>query len=152
MHCSLCYHVIYYFRREENGYRKERFHRLLVPALFLMCFTGAIFSMSYFSPMSSKYYMFTQYINCLSHYHHNATNSTPDCLTWWGEINNSSNFPTSFVQKLVEMYRLPSPSQAWFCLYLFLYSQILAFNFCNWHFKQGNDGPEQPTCLSLIHI
>ena len=131
------YHTCYNFRREENEYRKERFHRLLVPTLFLMYFTQAIFSLSYFAPMNSA---------CLSHYHHNTTNSTPDCLTWWGEIKNSSNFPTSFVQKLVEMYRFPSPSQAWFCLYLFLYSQILAFNFYNWHSKHGDEGSEQPTC------
>ena len=103
-----------------------------MPTVFLMHFTQAIFSLSYFAPMNAA---------CLSHYHHNATNSTPDCLTWGGKIKNSSNFPTSYVQKLIEIYRHPSPSQAWFCLYLFLYSQIFAFHFCKWHSKHGDDGP-----------
>ena len=88
--------------------------------------------MAYFAPMSSA---------CLSHYHHNATKSTPKCLTWEGR----DNFPTSFIQKLVGIYRLPLPAQAWFCLYLFLYSKILAFNFNKWHSKHGDEGPEQAT-------
>ena len=83
---------------------------------------------------------------CLAHYNHNATNTTPSCLTWWGSVSNSSDFSTTFGWKLVSLYFYPSPQQAWFCIYLFVYSQIMAFNFSNWHPKHGDDGPDHPTC------
>ena len=37
---------LYHCRRSENEYKKERFHRLVIPALFLMFFTNLIFAFS----------------------------------------------------------------------------------------------------------
>ena len=102
-----------------------------------MVCTQAFYAIQYFAPMSP---------DCLAHYNHNATNSTPACLTWWGAVRNSSDFSTSFEWTLISQYIYPSPNQAWFCIYLFVYSQILAFSFTNWHSKHGDAGAEHPTC------
>ena len=123
------------FRRSEKQFRKERADRLLVPTLFIMVFTQAAFSLVYFAPMDST---------CLAHYHHNATKWTPSCLTWWGTVGNTNE--SSWSRKLVELYVYPSPQQGWFCLYLFVYSHLLAFNFSNWHSKHGDNGLANPTC------
>ena len=124
-----------YSRRSEKEFRQERVHRLLVPTLFLMVCTQGMYSLMYFAPMDPA---------CLAHYNNNATNSTPSCLTWWGSVGNGNQ--TSFASKLIGWFTYPSPQQAWFCLYLFVYSQLYAFNFSNWHPKYGDNGPENPTC------
>ena len=129
------YFLILIFRRSEKEFRRERVHRLLVPTLFVMGFTQAAYSLMYFVPMDST---------CLAHYYHKAANSTPSCLTWWGSVGDISQ--PSYGRKLIELWIYPSPHQAWFCLYLFVYSQLLAFNFSNWHSKYGDNGPENPTC------
>ena len=102
-----------------------------------MAFTQAFYAFQFYAPMSS---------DCLAHYNHNATNTTSPCLSWWGSVSNSSQFATSFEWTLLGQYIYPSPSQAWFCIYLFVYSQIMAFSFSNWHTKHGDDGPDQPMC------
>ena len=103
-----------------------------------MAFTQAVFALAYFAPMDSV---------CLAHYHHNVTNSTPACLTWWGTVTNATDFSTyTHYPSLFSLYTYPSPQQAWFCIYLFVYSQLLAFSFYNWHSKHGDSGPENPMC------
>ena len=105
-----------------------------------MAVTQAFYAFRFYAPLSQ---------DCLSHYYNNATNNTSPCLAWWGAIRNSENssyFPTSFELTLLEHYYYPSPQQAWFCIYLYVYSQLMAFSFSNWHTKYGDDGPEQPMC------
>ena len=133
-------------RRSEAEYRKERVHRLLVPALFLMVCTNPFYAVQFFAPMSSS---------CLEHYYHNATNKTADCLTWGGQVKSDSFFPTSFGRKLLGRFLHPDDfnySQAWFCVYLFVYSQIMAFNFSNWHSKNGVDGFNSPMCCGKTNL
>lgn len=107
-----------------------------------MGITQAFYAFRFYVPLSPE---------CLAHYNHNATNTTAPCLAWWGSISNTTNFPTSFEWTLLEKYFYPSPQQAWFCIYLFVYSQLLAFSFANWHTKHGDDGPEQPTCCGRTY-
>ena len=52
----------------------------------------------------------------------------------------------SFWRTFIGIYMTPVFNQAWFCIYLFCYSQLLTFSFWNWHTNQGDDGPEQPSC------
>ena len=77
----------------------------------------------------------------------NKTNSTGFCLqfvsTAW---EKGTGLTTPYVWNLVVFFISPFSHQAWFNLYLFLYAQILAFNFSNWHAKHGDDGPTKPTC------
>ena len=102
-----------------------------------MAVTQASYAFRFYAPLSP---------DCLTNYNHNATNETSYCLAWWGSIRNGSYFATSFEMTLLEHYFYPSPQQAWFCIYLYVYSQLLAFSFSNWHTKHGDDGPDQPTC------
>ena len=134
------------FRRSVEEYKLERVHRLVVPTLFV--FICALpFAIEYFAPMNSA---------CLQHFYGNATNSTPPCRTWLGifermknlpePLTNHSSLPISFLDLVIQRYRFPFPAQAWFCMYLFIYSKIFAFSFNNWHSKHGDEGPDQVTC------
>jgi hypothetical protein len=109
-------------------------HRLLVPALFLACCTKVVFLVSYFAPTK---------FDCAESYAENKTNSTGSCLQF---LHKATGLNTPYVWKFVARGITPVFAQAWFNLYLFLYSQLLAFNFSNWHSKHGDDGPAQPTC------
>ena len=113
-------------------------HRLLVPALFLACCTKVVFLVSYFAPTKFE---------CMESHVENKTNSTGFCLqfvsTAW---EKGTGLTTPYVWNLVVFFISPFSHQAWFNLYLFLYAQILAFNFSNWHAKHGDDGPTKPTC------
>ena len=123
----------------------------MVPALFLMVCTQAFYAIDFFAPMSPS---------CLEHYYHKATNTTPGCMTWWGKVRYVPNvdsdfyspFPTTFGRKLLELFIYPSPQQAWFCIYLFVYSQVMAFNFSNWHSKNGEDGSSQTMCCGKTNL
>ena len=123
----------------------------MVPALFLMVCTQAFYAIDFFAPMSPS---------CLEHYYHKATNTTPGCMTWWGKVRYDPNvhsdfyspFPTTFGRKLLELFIYPSPQQAWFCIYLFVYSQVMAFNFSNWHSKNGEDGSSQTMCCGKTNL
>ena len=102
-----------------------------------MVCTQSFYAIDFFAPMSPS---------CLEHYNHKATNVTPGCLTWWGQVISMSPFPTTFGWKLLGLFIYPSPQQAWFCIYLFVYSQVMAFNFSNWHSKHGNNGSDHTMC------
>ena len=103
-----------------------------------MACAQAIYSIAYFAPLDAA---------CLQHYHNNATNTTPPCLSHWSDMGmiGTAN-KTSYIAYLVKPFVYPSPQQAWFCVYLFVYSQILAFSFSNWHPRFGANGPEAPSC------
>ena len=127
-------------------YKLERVHRLVVPSLLVMV-CALPFAIAYFAPMNSA---------CLQRFYGNATNSTPPCRSWPGldelleklpePIRDHITMPTSFLDMVIQGYRFPNPWQAWFCIYLYLYSKIFAFSFNNWHSKHGDDGPEQASC------
>ena len=88
-----------------------------------MTCTRGFYAMQFFAPMNS---------DCLAHYHKYANNATDKCLTWWGSVSISNDFATSFGWRLLETYLNPSPHQAWFCIYLFVYSQLMASMFSNY--------------------
>ena len=116
-----------------------------------MVYTQVFYVIDFFAPMSPP---------CLEHYHHKATNTTPGCLTWWGQVRYVPNvhsdfyspFPTTFGRKLLGLFIYPSPQQAWFCIYLFVYSQVMAFNFSNWHSKNGENGSSQTMCCGKTNF
>ena len=133
-------HDTLFFRRTIKEYRKERVHRLLVPSIFLSICNPVFFAMTYFAPLNSA---------CTEYFYQNATNKTPPCLTLWGILQHLPEKPfipftdrrTSFMDMLIFYYRNIGSlgfAQAWFCIYLFAYSQILAFHFNKWHSKHGD--------------
>ena len=133
-------HDMLFFRRNIKEYRKERVHRLLVPAIFLSICNPVFFAMTYFAPLNSA---------CTEYFYQNATRNTPQCLTWWGTLHHGPDRPTSFMDMLIFYYRSIGHygfAQAWFCIYLFAYSQVLAFNFDKWHSKHDDIVSEQVSC------
>ena len=145
---SIANHDTLFFRRKIKEYRKERVHRLLVPSILLSICNPVFFAMTYFAPLNSA---------CTEYFYQNATNNTPPCLTWCGTLqhlpdNPFTSFtdrPTSFMDMLIFYYRTIGYlgfAQAWFCIYLFAYSQVLAFHFNKWNSKHDDTVPEQIRC------
>jgi hypothetical protein len=107
------------FRRTETQFRDERVHRLLVPTLFVSVVTQIPLSLDYFAPL-----------NPACQHYYNGTNSTDNCNLFKRFTKNDT-----FLDHLRGFYNtdLISAHQAWFLLYLFIYSQIFTHPFRAWH-------------------
>ena len=107
------------FKRNEQQYRDERVHRLLVPYLFAYLYMW-MHSITYFAPNCTEYFESknngTRLSNCPS----------------TGEYLNIS-FGTYTKKQFPSPNRPPGPGQAWFLLPLFVYSEMFAHLFTLWH-------------------
>ena len=114
----------------------ERVHRLLVPTLFIMVVTQGFYAFLYFAPKNN---------NCLAFNDSNATHGMTSCSLQNGsDIHNGTG--DSFERTLLNKYLRPRSHQAWFCIYLFVYSQLMASFFSNWHTKHKEASSQDPTC------
>jgi hypothetical protein len=123
-------------RRSRSEFHMERFHRLLVPCLFLMAVTQLAFATNYVAKLGGR------------------------CLAWRAGLTRTSNgckmfFPVgpndtaaTYIQSFWKGYERPGPHQGWFLAYLFIYSQILGLWFYNWH--PTSSSSSSSTSLSSI--
>ena len=116
-----------------------------------MGFTKGLFAFQFLAPMDS---------DCWELYHKNKAVTTKRCLSWWGSVFNSNHYVGSFGLRVLEDLLRPHPHQAWFCIYLFVYSQIMAKSFSDFQkslsYEEveegiciGNDGPSQTNKISI---
>ena len=98
--------------------------------------------------------------DCSELYHNSTALTTKRCLSWWGSLSNSNHYVGSFGLCVLETLLRPHPHQAWFCIYLFVYSQIMAKSFSDFPKSLsdaeveksiciGNDSPSQTNKISI---
>jgi len=125
--------------RTKNEFLQERIHRLIAPSLFLMLAQIPLMISIGFSPVSPACQLYFE--------GKKTTNSTGECLMifnpklfsgeldgeekmkWLKSVNTKNGYPYDI--------QIPNPSTAWFCIYLFAYTQILAGLFASFHPKHG---------------
>ena len=116
-----------------------------------MGFTKGLYAFQFLAPMDS---------DCWELYHNNKAATTKICLSWWGSASNLNHYVGSFGLRVLETLLRPHPHQAWFCIYLFVYSQIMAKSFSDFQKSPsdeeveksiciGNDGPSQAKKISI---
>jgi len=107
-------------KRDENQFRMERVHRLLVPAIFLSLTSSFSTGLNYFSKLSPNCQEFSEFKN--------VSLKTGSGYSWTHcEMYNPVRGNESYSQYLKELFLpFPSPSQGWFLCYLFVFSQTFA--------------------------
>ena len=119
-------------KRNEQQYRDERVHRLLVPWLSAFLYQW-VFSITYFAP------------NCKEYFESNRNGTRISNCPSIGEYRNIS-FPQYFQGTFPKATNPPLPSQAWFLLPLFYHSQMFAHIFTLWHPKQSQTTSDGIPC------
>ena len=118
-------------KRNENQFRGERIHRLLVPALFLSLTSSFFNGLDYYSKLSPNCQKFSEFKNI----------SRTECEMFYPVRENETY--GEYVRKM--FLPVPSPSQGWFLCYLFVFSQLFTPLFLLVHPNHQDD--EKFGCL-----
>lgn len=134
--------VCAYFALSEKPlgeFRLSRLHRLVVPTLFLMTVTILFHGFEYLAPFPPGCFDSST----------NASNSSNASIPYCPIYPSvTRGFNLTLVEYMLALYTVPFPYQAWLCLYLFVYAQILGAIFCKWHPKRKQDGAKWCCCIT----